>query len=51
MGGKPKQYVVNTIRKWVEDKQNVIVVQRTNNQEPTPGPSHERKHARIIFEG
>jgi hypothetical protein len=38
--GKPKQ-VHNAMRKWVDDKQNVGVVGRANNQVPTCGPAHE----------
>jgi hypothetical protein len=47
---KPRQ-IHNVVRKWVDDKQNVGVVGRINNQAHALGPAHERKHVYTIFEG
>ncbi len=46
--GKPKQ-VCNVVRKWVEDKWNVIVVRWAINQVPTLKPTHEWRHVHTIF--
>jgi hypothetical protein len=40
--------VHNVIRKWADDKWNVYVVGRTNNQVLALGPTHEQKHVRVI---
>jgi hypothetical protein len=47
--GKPRR-ICNVAKKWAENKQNVGMVRWTNNQAPTPRPTHEQKHARMIFE-
>ncbi len=48
--GKPRQ-VCNVVKKWVNDKQNVGVVGRVNNQEPILGPTHEQRRAQAISKG
>jgi hypothetical protein len=47
--GKSRQ-VHSAAKKWTKDKWNASVVGRSNNQMPAPGPTHEWRCARMIFE-
>ncbi len=41
----------NVVRKWTNDKWNGGVVRQINIQAFAPGPTHEWRGARAIFEG
>jgi len=48
--GKLRQ-VCSVIKKWIEDKWNVDVVERVNNQALALGLAHERRYVRMISKG
>jgi len=51
VGCDKTRQVCSVIRKWADDKRNVGVIKWTKNQAHAPRPTHEQKHAHVIFEG